>query len=262
MLLLLLHGPRKQKKPPTAPRALCGPKRTMVAFNSQLDSTESAHLAAFAATLSDSHCRDDAALAELNASTASRGASTADKWWSQFNFQIGVACDTQQWWVPGEWVLRPMWKHCCNKGPGLARCPKGSLLQMEGNRAQRYDDSATLLCSRHMEHIRDAEGQCTVYSFGIASNFAFEDWMGTRMGCDVHAFDPTERFRVAHEAHTSPNVSFHYFGLGAVNGTAANLHINYGDLKGRILPLTALQKDLGHSMRQLSLLKVCTLPVS
>ena len=97
-----------------------------------------------------------------------------------------------------------------------------------------------------------------VYSFGVAEVWTFEDWAGRR-GFDVHAFDPTQRTRASHEAHDTPNVRFHYLGLGAEGGgpAAARAKLDfYGALGGEILALDGLMRRLGHEERSIRLLKI------
>ena len=96
-------------------------------------------------------------------------------------------------------------------------------------------------CSSPSADIGAAAGtDCFVYTFGIANEWTFEDWAGGR-GCEIHAFDPTERYQRAHRAHTARNVHFHYMGLGArANGTAAGMRFwGYGRLGGPVLALAA-----------------------
>ena len=155
-----------------------------------------------------------------------------------------------------------MWGHCCNKAPGLAKCPVPAMATPSRCASKlealnhHCDDDGTLLCPTYVHGAgRDA---CFVYSFGIDNQWSFEDWAG-RGGCEVHAFDPTTRTRASHEAHRANNVHFHFMGLGArANGTAAlqDNHYQYGPLGGAVLALDDLMATLGHGRRQLSMLKV------
>ena len=79
-----------------------------------------------------------------------------------------------------------------------------------------------------------------------------------RRGYEVHAFDPTERFREQHARHRSPGVSFHYLGLGAKGGAAERWAGRQGwnTLGGAVLPLDELQERLGHVRRPIQLLKI------
>ena len=144
-----------------------------------------------------------------------------------------------------------MWGHCCNKAPGLAKCPVPAMATPSRCASKlealnhHCDDDGTLLCPTYVHGAgRDA---CFVYSFGIDNQWSFEDWAG-RGGCEVHAFDPTTRTRASHEAHRANNVHFHFMGLGArANGTAAlqDNHYQYGPLGGAVLALDDLMAKLG-----------------
>ena len=155
---------------------------------SELSAVEAAHLQAFAKTLLDDHCYDEAAVGVLNGTLAHT--TGGEQWWARYDgkpsttggLQLGVPCsETQRYWLPGRWVMKPMLKHCCNKGPGVARCPGGSIMQIGGGcddggvgcSTQRFDDSHTLMCANTMRHIQ-GDPTCLLYSFGIANNFAFE----------------------------------------------------------------------------------------
>ena len=90
---------------------------------------------------------------------------------------------------------------------------------------------------------------CTVYSFGIAGAWGFDDSMADA-GCTVHSFDPTAKFRPRHESHVHERVTFHYVGLrgrpddsSQAEGNAATY---YGALGGRMLDLGEIMEELGH----------------
>ncbi|KAL3927897.1 MAG: hypothetical protein SGPRY_002621 [Prymnesium sp.] len=172
-----------------------------------------------------------------------------------------------KWWVPdGDWVGLPRWAHCCDKGAAIVRCP-GKVIDTPGvcdrNRAmalaRRCEDDATPLCEPYM---RSNARKCLVYSFGIATQWSFEDWAAQSLQCEVHAFDPTTRYRKRHESHRVPGVSFHYEGLGSLHGTAKHYRsIGYGALGGRVQPLDSLVLELGHQNRSIHLLKIdCEVP--
>merc|ERR1719154_194703 len=52
---------------------------------------------------------------------------------------------------------------------------------------------------------------CLMYSFGIANDWAFEDFMDY-WGCEIHAYDPTVDF----PAKRGDQISFYKLGLGTV----------------------------------------------
>merc|ERR1712060_157453 len=94
-----------------------------------------------------------------------------------------------------------------------------------------------------------------IYSFGIGTEWVFEDWAGHVLGCEVHAMDPTEQFRESHEEHTAENVQFHYWGL---KGKNERLTHNYGHLGGEMLNLADMWAKLGHkeAKRPIDLIKI------
>ena len=64
-----------------------------------------------------------------------------------------------------------MWGHCCNKAPGLAKCPVPAMATPSRCASKlealnhHCDDDGTLLCPTYVHGAgRDA---CFVYSFGI-----------------------------------------------------------------------------------------------
>ena len=139
-----------------------------------------------------------------------------------------------------------MWAHCCNKGASVARCP-GALLETPSKCGRQSalsghcESDATLLCAPYFDSRNSKSGgsksRALVYSFGIAGEWAFEEWAGLR-GYEVHAFDPTIKTREQHEQHRARNVHFHYLGLGAKGGVAGALRTRgYGALGGDVLAL-------------------------
>eukprot|EP00090_Calanus_glacialis_P001572 TRINITY_DN11142_c0_g1_i1.p1 TRINITY_DN11142_c0_g1~~TRINITY_DN11142_c0_g1_i1.p1 ORF type:complete len:285 (+),score=58.91 TRINITY_DN11142_c0_g1_i1:108-962(+) len=58
--------------------------------------------------------------------------------------------------------------------------------------------------------------QCLIYSFGVAHEYSFEEFMDSR-GCEIHAYDPT----VDHPAKLGQNIYFTKLGLS--NATSENM---------------------------------------
>ena len=193
------------------------------------------HLRDFVAVLSGYEtCRSLEATHSLRSALASRLTAEQAMLWRNpkkglwRSVQAGAPCtQTARWWVgdaSARWIAHPMWAHCCNKAPSTSRCP-GTLIeaptscdeQKEKALMGRCESDATLLCDSYLPAsvTTSATGRSTrlVYSFGIANQWTFEDWAGSR-GFEVHAFDPTIRTRAVHEAHAAKNVHFHYMGLG------------------------------------------------
>jgi hypothetical protein len=95
---------------------------------------------------------------------------------------------------------------------------------------------------------------CLIYSFGIATDFAFDDYWG-HLGCEVHAFDPTLK---AVPAFTSPNVVFHFYGLTGGVGSGADKFSDpgYGSIIHPLYPLNEIIAKLGHEGRTIDVLKL------
>ena len=103
---------------------------------------------------------------------------------------------------------------------------------------------------------------CEVYSFGIANDWRFDDALASR-GCHVDAFDPTSRFRAAHERRNASGISFHYLGLQSElpaecrHGEGREQGGQYGALGGALLGLSSLAARLGHGAApRLDVLKI------
>jgi len=80
---------------------------------------------------------------------------------------------------------------------------------------------------------------CTIYSFGIGSDYGFEEEMG-RLGCMVHAYDPT------HDMPKLKNVKFHKLGLGHYTGEM-KLYNNYNHSWTKPLPVTTLKDAISNN---------------
>lgn len=95
---------------------------------------------------------------------------------------------------------------------------------------------------------------CLVYSFGIADDFAFDDYWGN-FGCEVHAFDPTLRNRPAFK---SPNVVFHFSGLtgGKDSGADKFSDAGYGSILHPLFTLDRIVNSLGHTDTPIDILKI------
>jgi len=103
------------------------------------------------------------------------------------------------------------------------------------------------------------DGSCLVYGVGIADNWDFEKAMA-RHGCEVHAFDPTIE-KPPKEEPSLANLHFHRWGL-AGKTERSGTHQVRGTLSGAkvtdepMLTLADMMEELGHTGRQLTVLKV------
>jgi hypothetical protein len=250
-------------------------KERVNVLRSELTDSEWAAINAFSKTLRESHCRrDDNSFSSLNTYVHSK--FTLDerlKWMNptpgvirSINQESTVPCETAQYWVDGGfWQSVPMWSHCCNQGAAIAKCPTpiqetpstcSKPEALSGNSKCHTD--GTLICYEYVHrdpHLNNSD--CLVYTFGIANQWDFEDWIGS-MGCEVHAHDPTTRYKEIHEGHQAKNVHFHYQGLGIPGDTATHFR-GYGDMGGSMMTLGELWRDHGHGgekNRPISILKI------
>jgi hypothetical protein len=243
--------------------------------SAELTASETLHLSNFARALEQhDYCDNTETASTLQAVLHREFTAAETRAWRQPKkgvwrpTRIGGPCpDTANWWVPtpARWQARPMWAHCCDKGAGVARCPEALIetpsrckSKLDGL-SRRCEDDATLLCKPFFQP--NSGSPCLVYSFGIAEQWAFEDWVSSAFGCEVHAFDPTTKTRSRHEEHTHANVTFHYMGLAArsqIQGGNALRRSSpgYGRLGGQMVALDDLMRALHHEGRQLSMLKI------
>jgi hypothetical protein len=246
-------------------------KQRSETLKSELTDDEWRAINTFSATLRQSHCRqDENSYQSLNRYVHSTFTlEERIKWMNphrgvirSLNQESNIPCDTAQYWVAsGWWQSVPMWSHCCNQGAAVAKCPtpvqetpsKCSVPDALGDGSLCQSDG-TLLCNEYVSHADDED--CLVYTFGIANQWNFEDWIGYK-NCEVHAHDPTTKYREVHEAHQAKNVHFHYQGLG-VPGKTTTHFTGYGQMGGPMMTLGELWRDHGHaaSNRRISLLKI------
>jgi len=244
-------------------------KEKSSALRSELTDEELKAINAFSQTLRESHCqRDENAFSSLNTYVHSQFTlEERIKWMNpipgvirSINQESTVPCDTAKYWVKdGWWQSVPMWSHCCNQGAAISKCP--TQVQETPSVCTKPDalsghskceSDGTLLCNEYMSHADDQD--CLVYTFGIADQWDFEDWIGTK-GCEVHAHDPTTMYKEIHEGHEAKNVNFHYEGLGSPGDTATHFR-GYGDMGGPMKTLGALWREHGHEQRRISILKI------
>jgi FkbM family methyltransferase len=119
-----------------------------------------------------------------------------------------------------------------DQAPRKARgvCPHGKLID-----SRPLEDVSAPHCAAFWPR-----GPCVVYSIGIGGHWGFEDAASKSTHCIVHAYDPTEQLRRTHEAHRTPRVTFHYFGLGGSRSTLQNTASTYGKVSR--LSLLTLQQ--------------------
>ncbi|KAL8616461.1 hypothetical protein ACOMHN_041064 [Nucella lapillus] len=86
---------------------------------------------------------------------------------------------------------------------------------------------------------------CLVYSFGVGEDFSFDDAVAKRYGCEIHSFDPSMH---SQDYQRSSSVHFHALGLANFTGVTAS--------GWKMDTLPHIQQSLGHSQKELSILKV------
>ena len=194
-----------------------------------------------------------------------------------------VPCN-QSAWVEGVWQSFPMPYHCCNKGAALVKCPAGTGNVIETphssscSRAKalagKCEDDSTLLCLPFLKGtlqketvggsstngvqnpIEQEQPPCLIYTFGIAGAWEFEDWAGgDALACEVHAFDPTDKYRKQHQEHQAKNVHFHFWGLRGSKEAKKDFH-TYGSLGGEMKTIGEIWTTLGHRGRQINAVKM------
>ena len=94
---------------------------------------------------------------------------------------------------------------------------------------------------------------CLIYSFGIANDWTFEDFMDFR-GCEIHAHDPT----VDDPPNRGNNINFRKVGLGVAKDTLENVYMK-NDQDTTEIEMDTLENVLkrnGHSTTEIEILKV------
>ena len=239
-------------------------------MRSQLTESDTAMLRKFVKQLKEAHCKyDEKSFQSISSFLLQNFTIQEQLQWSNpargvirsLNAESTVPCE-QLYWVPdGHWQAIPMWSHCCNQGAALAKCPSPvmstpSTCTPSTSMGKGCTSDGTLLCPDYLTRQNSAD--CLVYTFGIADQWEFEDWAGS-MNCEVHAHDPTTKFKEAHDAHRSNNVHFHYQGLGVPGGSAQNMVFQgYGALEGEMVTLGDLWRHHGHAeqKRPISMIKI------
>ncbi|XP_013420981.1 methyltransferase-like protein 24 isoform X1 [Lingula anatina] len=88
-------------------------------------------------------------------------------------------------------------------------------------------------------------GKCLVYSFGISTNWSFDDYMDKTRNCTVHCFDPSIGKK---DFKRSPNIYFHNLGISGRNETNGK--------KWQLYTLGSIKRLLGHENVTLDYLKM------
>lgn len=98
-----------------------------------------------------------------------------------------------------------------------------------------------------------ASRNCTVYSFGIAQDDPFTNYMA-EAGCQVFAFDPAQN----HPRDYKPNVTFYQYGLvSGIRDENSYEHIGWGKTdSAQYKTLLEIQEELGHTDTTISALKI------
>jgi len=268
-----------------APLPLCANEADLeyiVMAREVLTAKEVESLTAFAEALADPRCSDTEADSSLARELASWDCEDAYRWrmpakgvYKQTK-NAPVPCN-QSAWVDGVWQSFPMPYHCCNKGPALVKCPKsgGGRNVIETphspscSRAKalkgKCEDDSTLLCLPFLKAAAQKENQggttagvlnqqqqqqeepsCLIYTFGIAGQWEFEDWAGGEgLSCEVHASDPTDKYRKQHQSHRAKNVQFHFWGLRGSKEAKTDFQ-TYGKLGGEMKTIGEIWTALGH----------------
>ncbi|XP_066947004.1 probable methyltransferase-like protein 24 [Macrobrachium rosenbergii] len=89
-------------------------------------------------------------------------------------------------------------------------------------------------------------GSCIVYSFGISTDWSFDDAMAG-YGCQVYSFDPTIKLP---NHNRSDGVRFFNIGLGVDNQT-----LTVGAEEWQFLSLTSIMDMLGHTNKTIDYVK-------
>jgi len=101
------------------------------------------------------------------------------------------------------------------------------------------------------------ETGCIAYSFGIGNVWDFDDALALRHRCEVHSFDPTDRFLEQHLQHKVENVHFHFSGLGITNRITQSYAFSsqaYGSVAAPLQSLELIMSRLKH--RVIHVLKI------
>ena len=245
-----------------------GPKVPLTVTQSSLSSKEVDSLQEFVNVLMDFDCPDRAARTLFKSHLdLTFSPLQLSRWQSPERYmqrdisRAFVPCNDTFWTQSGSWNVFPMWAHSGNKEVSTSRCvskvvdilsplvnPNSKICDTESGLRGKCNDDTTTWCDS--TEIRNAikANNCIIYSFGIGGIWTFEDFASDKLGCAVHAFDPTTSSLQSHMNHQHPNVFFHYFGLTHDSSGLAPVHetVNYGSMNGAFYTLSQIFDQLGH----------------
>ena len=124
--------------------------------------------------------------------------------------------------------------------PHSGRCPRIQRFGGEYVPGCKYWDGHKFVCMNEL--YKDLEmDECLIYSFGIASDYSFEETMD-QFGCKVYAFDPTVNYpkRIG-----TTNILFEKLGLSAKKSTKKSLDT-----------LSSIFHSHGHTNTKVTYLKI------
>ena len=102
-----------------------------------------------------------------------------------------------------------------------------------------FNDGEKLICMENL--YRDLQNDtCLVYSFGLENNWDFEVFLA-KIGCTVHAYDPTTHWTRPDNSYNLSNLHYHQVGIGLDNG---NLPLQTENGEEELFPVKTLQKLL------------------
>jgi hypothetical protein len=126
----------------------------------------------------------------------------------------------------------------------------------EHRRGKLFGDGGKFCCGDDeyfKAYVGPSGEKCLVYSVGSNGEASFEADIVSRLGCEVHTFDPTGNTTRYADTLQSVGAKFHSIGVSGVPGNMLNSVTN---TTSELRPMKQIMESLGHQKRHIHILKI------